>query len=277
MVHKVDNARYYEIVSRYPQLLQDKLSHCGELVRNRNHYRCKSPACRYCRYLRGRHEGRAAVNFFSESRNENMILLTVAFDLALDVDEIEKLSIKFKSYVRNLINRERKRSKRWDNVSLYGWFEADPIHICDISIAPQRINNYLFAKLLSSSTEMVWNCHIHAIVDCANVDWQQVRDVFIERWLLPSQVDVQLFGFDISKDENIKKISAYSHKYCYGKLWDGVFNKWNINDIVEYYTMKAKFGWCGNTFKINNKNKHTTNKQVINKVINYDDGMAILF
>jgi hypothetical protein len=195
------------------------------------------------------------LRFFGDADHANLALLTVSPGLIADLADWRGTNRKFVSDTRNLINRQRREwPRRWGGLSLFGWPEADPIGQADLPILPTRIRAYVEAARPSWRGEWVWLPHWHFVVDCADVDWQEVRDVFGERWSLPSQVDLRPFNPAMgTRDQNISRIARYASKFAVGKSWDGLWSEWMPAAIAEMRSWAAIDGWNGKRFLVKSK------------------------
>lgn len=275
MTYRLDPALWRAICTRYPVELQEKLAACGTPIREKNVHRCRSPACPTCCRLRGRAEGGRALAFFSDADHANMALLTVSPGFIADLADWRGMNTKFISDTRNLMNKQRRAfPRRWGGVSLYGWPEVDPIGQADLPILPTRIHEYVGAARPTWHGEWIWMPHWHLVVDAAGVDWQEVRDVFAERWSLPSQVDVRPFNPAMgSKDQSITRIARYSNKFGVCKSWDGVRSEWSPSAVAEMRAWMALDGWTGKRFLIKPK---ASRRGLLRFDGNQFDGMAML-
>lgn len=255
MTYRLDPTTWRAIFARYPSELQDKIMACGTPIRDRNVHRCRSPACPRCCQLRGNAEARSALRFFADADHANMALVTISPGFITDLTDWGSMNRKFKSDIRNLINRQRREwPRRWGRVSLFGWPEADPVSLADLPILPSRIRLYIEAARPSWREEWVWMAHWHFVADTGLVDRQELRDVLGERWPLPSQVDVRpLDPGKGTKDENVSRISRYANKFCTGKTWDSVWSEWSPTAIANMRTWMALDGWTGKRFFIKPK------------------------
>jgi hypothetical protein len=255
MTYRLDPATWRAICARYPTELQEKLAACGAPIRDKNVHRCRSPACPTCCRLRGRAEARRALTYFADADHANMVLVTVSPGFISDLVDWRPTNRKFVSDTRNLINRQRREwPRRWGGVSLYGWPEVDPIAQADLPILPSRIRSYVEAARPCWRGEWAWMPHWHLVADTGGVDWQELRDVFAERWPLPGQVDVRpLDPAKGTRDQNISRIARYANKFGVGKSWDGVWSEWSPVAIAEMRSWMALDGWNEKRFLVKPK------------------------
>lgn len=248
-------AREAEIIAAYPELLQKKLAVCGQPKRERNLHRCGSPACPTCRRLRGRSEGRRAIEFFAGSAGYDLSLLTVGIGVARDLWQVAGMNLKFTFDCRNLVRAERKDwpGHRWGRFRLYGWPEIDVIHRDDMPYMPSKLRGYVEASRPDwNAAGLVFAAHWHLIADGAGLDRQEVGAAFIDQWPVEGAVDIRPFHLNRSVDENIMNIAAYAHKFKIGKMWDGVaMNWWPSRPTADMYAVLASTKWVGKRFVIN--------------------------
>ena len=247
-------AREAEIIGAYPELLREKLAVCGQPKRERNLHRCGSPACPACRRLRGRAEGRRAIEFFAGAAGYDLSLLTVAVGVVRDLWQVAGANQKFTFDCRNLVRAERRDwPGRWGRFRLYGWPEIDVIQRDDMPYMPSKLRGYVAASRPDwNAAGVVFAAHWHLIVNGAGLDRQEVEAAFMDQWPVEGAVDIRPFHLNRSVDENITTIAAYAHQFKVGKLWNGsVMNWWPAGPTADMYAVLSSARWTGKRFIIN--------------------------
>lgn len=242
------------VIAGYPELLRDKLAACGQPKRERNLYRCGSPACPACRRLRGRAEGRRAIEFMAGAAGYDLSLLTVGVGLARDLWQIAGMNQKFTFDFRNLVRAERKDwPHRWGGFRAYGWPEIDVISQADVPFMPHRLRGYVEASRPDWNADgVVFADHWHLIVDGAGLDRQEVGASFADQWPVEGAVDIRPFHASRSAAENITSIAGYAHQFKIGKMWDGVaMNWWPTRTTADMYSVISIDRWTGKRFIMN--------------------------
>lgn len=208
--------------------LANKMRNCGSTSRwtNNTSY-CWQPACPRCRRAHGRKQANQVKARFNGASKDDLALVTVLLGVADTASDVPSTWNAGRKALANRIAALRSQSKRWNSVNLVGWMEADPYSADQVPLMNGRMRTYLDMEgpLLGWDGNPAWIVHIHMIVHHPQLDWQQVRDGFVQQWPAPHAVDVQpcnqakYAGQDV--DEALSSITAYAHKYTTGRTFWG--------------------------------------------------------
>jgi hypothetical protein len=216
-----------------------------------NTYYCRTVACPRCRAIEiGKHQRRLKRRY-AAAENSRMLMLTICFDPVATPDEIGAAWVRARKQLAYVVERNRKRSRRWNSFDMSAILEVLPFTLDDLPLTPHH--QEMFASMGTPRPQYeggpLWMAHIHAIVHAPDLDWQEVRDAFAERFSHPHQVDAEPLYDTQSKDDNIEGIVFYAMKYEPGRLLESNRLVWPLSWMIEYYRWAYSFSRSYQSFK----------------------------
>jgi hypothetical protein len=151
------------------------------------------------------------------------------------VNEIGETVLRARSTARNLFNKYRARSKRWNKIELLGWFEIDALSEDDMPLlGSDRAELLSLIHAQPHGNAPVYIPTIHGIVSLNGLDYQQFRDALQEKWPHKNQVDVQPFYETAPMEKSIYSVIRYSLKRTCSTFLRGVDEPWPDSWLVEF-------------------------------------------
>jgi hypothetical protein len=206
---------------------------------------CRSVGCGLCRgrYIQSQTE--AALDRFSDADNHEMALLTVVLAVTEDENQIGPCFERGRKKLRNIIDAQRRRTRRWDAVEVLGWLETDALDDSQVQmVLPERRALLENVGLPSHpAPEMpIWVITIHAVVRLSAVEHQAFRSALQIGWPHPGQVDVSPFISTKSPDANLCHVIEYALKHETITRMEGRMEfAWPPGWLARYY--EALEGW----------------------------------
>jgi hypothetical protein len=182
-----------------------------------------------------------------------MFMMTICLAVIASLSDVAGLWKCEKKAVNYIVKKLRKASRRWAGFRMNAFLEVMPFTSEEVPLAGSQQEEMLNAMGVPSperyADDPVWLVHIHAIGHAPDLDWQEVRDAFGERWPHPHQVDVQPFYDWQDKDVSIAKVVAYSLKYAPGRMLANGRRDWPLAWMSEYYQWAFGFSRGYQSFK----------------------------
>jgi len=245
--------------------LYDRMIECGSDDDWGKMKLCGVPLCPRCfMRRRGRETGQALKKSFVDIPNEQLAFLTLLLPVQTDLGKVEASQRKAKNSLGNIIDYQRRRDARWNDVQFTGWWEMERITASDRDkqgrntlIALEALG---FPIVAARADTTVWRPHLHAIVALGNVTREEFAQALRSKgYDKPYQVDLQPFHTNRPVHANIKSVVRYSLKFriehdsptagglAYDKAADqrAGRNWWSDKDIRAYadWLMRGRSGF----------------------------------
>lgn len=205
-------------------------------------YTCRQPACFHCRRRYAARQTKAALERFAQCRKSDLAFLTVVFDPAYDVADIEDVVSRARPTIRNIFAKQRRSGRHWRRAQLLGWIEVDALCGEDVpGLGSERAGLLDAMGVQLRSERPTYLPTLHAIVAHDGLDWQQVRDAFSEKWTAARQVDVTPFYGHQPVEKSLGCVIRYAMKRTCTASLLGVEHIWPTSWLVEFETWTA--GW----------------------------------
>lgn len=194
--------------------LSAELAACG--VDWAGRYRCRSPACGWCRRTYIRQQQRAALGWADGRSNADLAFVSVVASGTGDLDALGRHIKAIGKGMRNRLDAERRGDlDRWGSVRVMGWAEIDAIAADHLPLLGSSRRTLLpqIAPLSVGSTDPVWIATAHSLIDLGGVSLAEANDALARQWPVPNQVDVQPLDASRPVETNVERIVAYANKF----------------------------------------------------------------
>ncbi len=255
--------------------LRTKLDLCGTDSLGYS-YTCRQPACFHCRRRYVAQQTRAALHRFAGCRRSDLSFLTVVFDPAYDVADIEDVVARARPTIRNIFAKHRRGSRRWRKAQLLGWIEVDALCGEDRpGLGSERAGLLDDMGVQLRSERPTYLPTLHAVVSHEGLDWQQVRDAFSEKWGAARQVDVRPFYGHQPVEKSLGCVIRYAMKRTCTESLLGVEHMWPTSWLIEFETWTASWSRSFQSLKVsvgptkNNKAIHSPSVVLITDDVDY--------
>ena len=214
-------------------------------------YTCRQPACFHCRRRYVARQTKAAFERFGACRKGDLALLTVVFDPAYDVSDIEDVVARARPTIRNIFAKHRRSSRHWRRAQLLGWIEVDALCGEDVpGLGNERAGLLGQMGVQLHSERPTYLPTLHAIVSHEGLDWQQVRDAFSEKWKVERQVDVRPFYGHQPVEKSLGCVIRYAMKRTCTASLLGAEHIWPTSWLVEFETWTASWSRSFQSLKV---------------------------
>jgi hypothetical protein len=246
-------------------------------------YTCRQPACFHCRRRYVARQTKAALNRFAGCKRGDLSFLTVVFDPAYDVADIEGVVARARPTIRNIFAKHRRGSRRWRKAQLLGWIEVDALCGDDVpGLGSERAVLLDEMGVQLRPERPTYLPTLHAVVAHEGLDWQEIRDAFSEKWTAARQVHVRpLYGHQ-PVEKSIGCIVRYVMKRTCTTSLIGTKEIWPTSWLVEFETWTASWSRSFQSLKVSvgpsKETKTISTPSVTHVVIDSDYGvMPITF
>jgi hypothetical protein len=181
---------------------------------------------------------RAMESWASEMQSSDLSLVTIMLAKTDRLTWVNEMVEKFRKDFRNCRAARVKQNPRWASVSARGHFEVDAVLADDAPLfGPQWREMFcdLAAVIDGSGDDVLWVPHVHLVVHHPGLDWQEIRDVFRERWAGFRRVDVTRFHKEGTATENAGDVAGYSLKSHAGNRFLGLTAPWPVEWSAAYW------------------------------------------
>jgi hypothetical protein len=206
---------------------------------------CRSVGCGVCRGRYIESQTQAALDRFSDADNHEMALLTVVLAVTEDENQIGLCFERGRKKLRNIIDAQRRRTRRWDAVEVLGWLETDALDDSQVQmVLPERraLLEHLGLPSHPAPEMPIWVITFHAVVRLPAVEHQAFRSALQIGWPHPGQVDVRPFISTKSPDANLRHVIEYALKHETITRMEGRTEfAWPSEWLAKYY--EALEGW----------------------------------
>jgi len=230
--------------------LLSRMRRCGDPDDWGGQFTCRTPACANCRGREIGKQWRKAKTRFANVGNDDLAFLSHVIGATPNVDEVGAIFKTFAKDLRNLIDSNRRKRRRWNAVESLLWLETDAIMAGDyIHLAPDKMEQLgELAPMFVHQNGPVWIVTAHGIVSHPGVDLQEVRAEFERRWPGHKRVDLRAFWDNQTKEKNLRGIINYSLKHeCRTHL--GLYSEsWPMSWMTEYYSYLH--GWSRGFYRM---------------------------
>lgn len=239
-------------------------------------YTCRQPACFHCRRRYAARQTRAALERFEGCEKVGLALLTIVFEPAYEVADIEAVVTRARSTIRNVFAKQRGRNRHWRKSQLLGWIEVDALCGDDVpGLGSERATLLDDMGVQLRPDRPTYIPTIHAIVAHEGLDWQQVRDAFAEKWSADRQVDVRPFYGAQPIGKSIGSIIRYANKRTCASSLRGVDHVWPTSWLVDFEMWTASWSRGFQSLKVSvgpvKERKHSASMHVSLETDNDDD------
>ena len=173
-----------------------------------------------------------------------MAMITIILAAVSDVNELTDVMRKARTDLRNIVNRQRSASSKWDIVEAMLWLETDafsPDEFAQLGPDKRRQVSEL-SGLFTMQDPVVWVPSLHGIMRIGNgLDAGALRMVMEHQWPGHQRVDVRPFSAKKSVTANLDDIINYSLKHeCTTDFFDedsGLVQQreWDSKWLCSYY------------------------------------------
>lgn len=209
--------------------LKSRLLSCGSATEWKNVKRCGAVACATCRARYTSRQVAAVQEAFEGAGNDNLAFVSIILGLTSWTGDIGDIFIQGRRKLRNIIDKNRRVSEKWQGLSIVGWMEVDafdPHRFADLP--PDKKVQLEAIGLPWIGAGPTWVVTIHALVNLAGVDRYRLAEELRRGWKAPTQVDVRQFDESKNPDTNINSLVRYCLKHrtatattvCYAEPWD---------------------------------------------------------
>ncbi len=203
-------------------------------------YPCRSPICSHCRWRYIRAQQIETREFFADSGNSDLGLLTVVLGATDHLDGIEDITGKAYRGTRNRINagRRGRNSMWWNLAAIKGWYEIDAFGVEHIPSLGSKRRALLggIAPCSMSQTGPIWVPTFHAIVKFGGLGIGEVREAFERQWPVPGQTHLVPFRADRAVENNLDRVASYANKHACTIQLGGVYERWPVSWIADLYS-----------------------------------------
>lgn len=207
--------------------LSAELAACG--VDWAGRYRCRSPACGWCRRTYIRQQQRAALAWADGLSNADLAFASIVASGTSDLDALGSHVKALGKGMRNRLDAERRGDPdRWGGVRVMGWAEIDAIAADHLPLLGSSRRTLLpqIAPLSTDSTDPVWIATAHSLIDLGGVSLAEANDTLARQWPVPGQVDVQPLDAARPVEENLERLVGYSNKHQCGITIGAITQPW---------------------------------------------------
>jgi hypothetical protein len=233
-------ARLLEMKTPQAQTLLFNLDTCG--VDWQGRYPCRSPVCPRCRWTNIRKQQVKNREFFAEVPNADLAFATVVLSGSTALDEVAA-TVATAGYkaTRNRVNAGRKASSRLHGLAIRGNYEIDAFAADQLPyIAPERrALLHEIAPVRATEIGPMWVPTYHAIVRLNGLPHQEVQAALSQQWALPNQVMVKLFNEARTAEQNLDRITSYSHKHVCSTTLGRIREPWPVAWTADLYSWLA--------------------------------------
>ena len=209
--------------------LKARLLKCGTSTEWKNVVRCGEVACETCRAHYVTRQVSAVQAGFEGSENADMAFVTIIMGLCNWPDYIGEIFVRGRRKLRNIIDQNRRVSRRWQELQVVGWMEVDafdPHRFADLP--PNKKAQLEAIGLPFIGAGPTWVVTLHALVELGGVDRFRFAEELTRGWSGPTQVDVRPLDNERRSDQNINSLVRYCLKHrtdtattvCYAEPWD---------------------------------------------------------
>lgn len=214
-------------------------------------YTCRQPACFHCRRRYVARQAKASLERFVGCSKGDLALLTVVFEPAYDVTDIEDVIARARPTIRNVFAKHRAKSRHWRRAQLLGWIEVDALCGEDVpGLGNERAGLLDEMGVQLRSERPTYLPTLHAVVSHEGLDWQQVRDAFSEKWKAARQVDVRPFYGHQPVEKSLGCVIQYAMKRTCTASLLGVEHIWPTSWLVEFETWTASWSRSFQSLKV---------------------------
>lgn len=218
--------------------LKSRLNSCGNATEFKNVTSCGAVACAKCRERYINRQISILQEAFSGVDNTGLVFVTVVLELTGSVEYIGGIFQQFRRKLRNIIDKNRRRSRAWADLQIVGWLEVDAFDPERFADLPPRKKEQAEAMGLPfyQATTPTWVVTFHGIVSLGAVERQELARELEERWPAPGQVHVQPFHMDKAPSKNLNSLVRYclKHEHTTATTVSGA-EPWAMAWKVEYY------------------------------------------
>lgn len=200
-------------------------------IPSRGLWRCRSPACAFCRTGLVRKKQAGASEKIGHAANADCYLVTVLLARSEVLEVMRNVVSNLRRALRNLRNRRARQDPRWGSVEMIGRIEIDAVLAQDLPELPPRRRQAvealpIAARAVYPDLSVVWIPHAHIAVHAPGLAITDLQNAFQRQWPGAGRVGVRRF-LPGEAGDNAGRVIAYAckHEMC-TTLKDGFEFKW---------------------------------------------------